>query len=202
MVGRLRRRGISCPRLLAAMGRLPRQLFVPPRERHRAHADAALPIGCGQTISQSFMVAQALAALQLGGTERVLEVGAGSGYAAALLSLLARRVIAVEIIAELADRAAEILRRLGCAGNVTVVAADGRDGHPAQAPYDAILVSAAAPEVPPGLLAQLAPLGRLVMPLAGRHGQVLTRIRRQPDGAICSEKLCACSFVPLVGGWR
>ena len=195
----LRRRGIRDERVLAAMERLPRHLFVPAAERDLAYADSALPIGHGQTISQPFIVAEMLEALALQGDEKVLEVGAGSGYAAALLGMLARRVIAIERIPALAARAARILRDLGFS-HVAIRCADGTKGAPEDAPFDAILVSAGGRRVPPALLDQLAPGGRLVIPLGDPFGgQRLVRITRDAKtGRLLEEWLDSVRFVPLV----
>lgn len=194
-------RGIRDPRLLEAMRALPRHLFVPAESAAVAYADQPLPIGEGQTISQPFMVAAMTDALELTGAERVLEIGAGSGYQAAILSRLAREVHTVENHATLARMAEERLAQLGF-GGVNVHVADGTLGWPAAAPYDAILVSAAAPAVPPPLLEQLVPGGRLVIPVGDGQQQELWRIRK---GAreLAPEVLHYCRFVPLVGrhGW-
>ncbi len=195
----LRARGIRDERVLEAMGHIPRERFVPAPQRERAYTDAALPIGFGQTISQPFMVARTLELLHLEGPERVLEVGAGSGYQAALLGWLARDVVALERIAPLADRAAEAIASLGME-HVQVLHADGSLGWPPRAPYDAIAVAAAAPRVPTALLDQLAPGGRLVMPVGPPRMQRLRRVVREPDGRIRSEAFDACVFVPLREG--
>lgn len=193
----LRARGIEDPRVLAVMAAISRELFVPERYRRAAHADMALPIGHRQTISQPLMVATMLQALELTDDDNVLEVGAGSGYQAALLGHLARRVTAIEYVPELAERARQALAQLGV-DNVHVVTGDGSAGHPPAAPYDAIVVSAAAPEALAELLEQLAQGGRLVIPIGDRCGQQLTRIRRVPAG-FEAERLGSCMFVPLVG---
>jgi protein-L-isoaspartate(D-aspartate) O-methyltransferase len=202
MVARqIRGREIRSERVLAAMAAVPRHLFVRPAESAEAYADSPLPIGEGQTISQPFMVAAMAEALALEGHERVLEVGAGSGYQAAILSLLAREVVAVEAQHALAEQARERLARLGYA-NVRVPEGDGSLGWAPGAPYDAILVSAAAPAVPPPLLEQLAGGGRLVLPVGPADQQELQRIVKR-DGGITQESLFACRFVPLLGryGW-
>jgi protein-L-isoaspartate(D-aspartate) O-methyltransferase len=203
MVARqIRDRGIRSPRVLEAMEKVPRHLFVPAELVGKAYADEPLPIGEGQTISQPFMVAAMAEALLLEGRERVLEVGCGSGYQAAVLSLLAREVMAVETQPPLAASARERLARLGYA-NVTVEEGDGSAGWPASAPYDAILVTAAAPEVPKPLTDQLADGGRLVIPVGGSKHQELLRIVKQGD-RITERSLYSCRFVPLLGryGWR
>ncbi len=195
----LKARGIRDERVLAAMARLPRHLFVPTSERDLAYADGALPIGHGQTISQPFIVAEMLQALALEGDENVLEVGAGSGYVAALLGMLARRVTAIERIPALAARAARIPRDLGFSP-VEIRCADGTKGAPEKAPFAAILVSAGGRRVPPALLEQLAPGGRLVIPLGDPFGgQRLVRIVRDADtGRLAEEWLDSVRFVPLV----
>jgi protein-L-isoaspartate(D-aspartate) O-methyltransferase len=202
MVARqIRARGVFSPRLLEAMGTVARHEFVPVAARASAYSDEPLPIGGGQTISQPFMVALMTNALQLAGTERLLEIGGGCGYQAAVLSLLAREVIVVELQPELARAADERLARLGY-GNVRVEEGDGSLGWPASARYDAILVSAAAPAIPPPLIEQLAEGGRLVIPVGGSDRQDLVRIVRRAGG-LEQESLCACRFVPLLGrhGW-
>ncbi|GIX15909.1 MAG: hypothetical protein KatS3mg119_0095 [Rhodothalassiaceae bacterium] len=195
----LARRGIRDRRVLAAMELLPRHLFVPEAERALAYADGALPIGHGQTISQPFIVAEMLEALALKGDERVLEVGAGSGYAAALLGLLAREVVAIERIPELAARAAAVIADLGLP-NVEIRCGDGTKGAPDRAPFDAILVSAGGRHLPGALVAQLAPGGRLVIPLGDPlGGQRLMRFVKDPaTGRLDEEYLDAVRFVPLV----
>ena len=194
-------RGIRDPRLLDALRAVPRHLFVSAASASSAYADMPLPIGEGQTISQPFMVAAMTNALQLSGHERVLEVGTGSGYQAAILSLLAREVHTIENHPALARDAAERLARLGYT-NVSVHEGDGTLGWPAAAPYDAILVSAAAPSIPPPLLEQLFDGGRLVIPVGDTAQQELLRVRK-PAGPHPPEVLHYCRFVPLVGrhGW-
>jgi protein-L-isoaspartate(D-aspartate) O-methyltransferase len=189
----LRGRGIGDERVLNAMGTVPRERFVPAFERRRAYRDGALPIGSGQTISQPWIVAAMAQALELGGGERVLEVGCGSGYSAAVLSLLCREVVTIERHVALADQAAALLRELGC-DNVEVRAGDGTLGAPDRAPFDAISVTATAVGDPPrALLDQLAPHGTLVCPLRRPAGEYLVRFR---DGR--EETLAAVRFVPLV----
>lgn len=198
----LRERGIRSSRVLDAMSSVPRHLFVSSEHSSEAYADTPLPIGAGQTISQPYMVAAMADALELAGHEKALEVGAGSGYQAVVLSLLAREVFAVESVASLADAARELLARLGCA-NVRIETGDGSQGWPAGAPYDAILVSAGAPSVPQPLIEQLAEGGRLVIPVGPAKHQELVRIVKR-DGGTVRESLLACRFVPLLGqyGWR
>jgi protein-L-isoaspartate(D-aspartate) O-methyltransferase len=197
LVDALRQKGISDMAVLAAVGRVPRHLFVPEALRARAYEDAALPIGNGQTISQPSTHAAYLAALQLQGSERVLEVGTGSGYQTALLSFLAEHVMSVERIPSLARAAAAALDLAGCA-NVAVAVGDGTLGWSPMAPYDAILVGAAGPEVPGPLLRQLAEGGRLVMPVAGETRQVLVRITKRGN-TLEQDELGLARFVPLVG---
>jgi len=193
----LRRRGIEDERVLAAMGSVPREAFVPPRLRRRAYSDSALPIGEGQTISQPWIVAAICQALRLRGEERVLEVGTGSGYSAAVLALLAREVVGVELQPRLAARAKRAIAELGD-GNVEVVVGDGSGGLPDRAPFDAIAVHAAAPAPPSALLAQLEQGGRLVAPVSSGAAEMLTAFRRDED-RIVSEELGPCRFVPLLG---
>jgi protein-L-isoaspartate(D-aspartate) O-methyltransferase len=193
----LRRRGISDERVLEAMREVPRELFVPENQRRRAYADSALPIGSGQTISQPWIVAAICQALELQGTERVLEIGTGSGYSAAVLARLAAEVVTIERHAELAQEAAERLRELGVT-NVEVVVGDGSRGLPDRAPFEAIAVHATAPGPPMSLLEQLAPGGRLVVPIASRGADMLTLYRRR-DGEVVTEVIGPCRFVPLIG---
>ena len=208
MVQRLREEGIRDPRVLAALERVPRHEFVPEALREQAYEDEALPIGQGQTISAPSIVALMTAALALEGHETVLEVGTGSAYQAAVLAQLAERVISVERLPGLADRARSALDRLGI-HNVVVHLGDGTRGWPADAPYEAILVTAGGPDVPLPLLEQLAPGGRLVGPFGGRGVQELLRIVRRTDdespGKARFERqiLGQCRFVDLVGahGW-
>lgn len=197
-------RGVRDTRVLAAMAAVPREAFVPAAQVSSAYLDQPLPIGHGQTISQPYVVALMLEALELKGGERMLEVGAGSGYAAAVAGQIAGQVFAIERIPELATQAGENLRRAGST-NVQVRCGDGSQGLPQEAPFDAILVSAGGPEVPSALQDQLAPQGRLVMP-AGRHRhtQRLLRITRHDAARFGEEDLGPVSFVPLIGegGWR
>jgi protein-L-isoaspartate(D-aspartate) O-methyltransferase len=194
-------RGIRDRRVLSAMRTVPRHLFVPPHLREVAYADNPLPIGEGQTISQPYMVAVTCQRAALRGPERVLEIGAGSGYQAAVLGALASEVVAVERVPELVAAARANLAAAG-ATNVEVIHGDGSLGYASRAPYDAIVVAAAAPDVPPALVEQLAPGGRLVLPLGTRFMQELTVIEKRPEGLV---RLGGdpCVFVPLVGegGW-
>jgi len=198
MIDLLVQRGIRDWRVLEAMAQVPRHVFVPENERSLAYSDQALPIGEGQTISQPYMVALMVEALQLAPTDRVLEVGAGSGYAAAVLSRIVAKVHTVECREALAERAVALLQTLGYA-NVTVHVGDGTQGLPDYAPFDAILVSAASPWVPAPLREQLASSGRLVIPVGGRQAQILLRLRREGD-TLRTERLCDVRFVPLIGG--
>jgi protein-L-isoaspartate(D-aspartate) O-methyltransferase len=196
-------RGVSDARVLAAMRDVSRELFVPASRRDQAYDDLPLPIGAGQTISQPYIVALMCEALQLTGDERVLEIGTGSGYAAAVLSRLAAQVDTIERIAELAERAAHLLAELNVT-NVRVHCGDGTLGWSEAAPYDAIVVTAGGPVVPEALLAQLAPGGRLVMPVGSSRGsQELVRVTRAGQQDYRTESLCDVAFVPLMGeqGW-
>ena len=197
----LRRRGIRDERVLAAMNEIPREEFVPPESRVEAYIDGPIPIGHGQTISQPYMTALMAEVLHLTGSETVLEVGAGCGYAAAVLGKLAARVVAIELIPALAQLARENLRRTGRDGNITVVEGDGWFGYPPLAPYRAISVAAAAPEVPLALLEQLDDPGRLVIPVDISEDQEL-RVLRKRGGRIDYEVATFCRFVPLRGGGR
>lgn len=196
-------RGISQPEVLEAMRMVPREEFVPAKLAAYAYDDAPLPIDEGQTISQPYMVAFMAESLDLGPEDRVLEIGAGSGYSAAVISRIAAEVVTVEHFPGLAATAKERLRRLHY-DNVEVVVGDGTLGWPEGAPYDAIQVTAGAPHVPSALKSQLAVGGRLVIPV-GAHPrmQLLVRVRRLKDADFTTEQLCAVQFVPLVGedGW-
>ena len=195
-------RGLRDPRLLAAFEAAPRHLFVPKEYLHHAYADGPLPIGFDQTISQPYIVAFMTHLLELTGRERVLEVGTGSGYQAAILSRLAAEVHTVEILPELFASAEKTLGELGCA-NVHCHLADGSLGWPDAAPYDGILVTAAAPSVPQTLLGQLAEGGRLVLPVGDRGYQEL-EIWRKVDGEFKCKSSLGVAFVPLRGehGWK
>ncbi len=197
----LAQRGIRDQRVLERMGEVPRERFLPEDLVDLAYADQAVSIGYRQTISQPYMVALTLDALALDSDHRVLEIGTGSGYVAALLSGLVREVVSVEIVPELAAAARERLRQLGCT-NVAVIVADGSRGYPPRAPYDRIAVAAAAPAVPASLVDQLDGAGAIVLPVGDRHHQML-RLLRQSRTGIEEEDLCPCIYVPLVGdeGW-
>jgi protein-L-isoaspartate(D-aspartate) O-methyltransferase len=194
----LRRRGIGDERVLAAMGAVPRELFVPRGQHSHAYADSALQIGAGQTISQPWIVAAICQALELGGEERVLEVGTGSGYSAAVLSLLAARVLSVERHEALARAAGGALDSLGVA-NVELLVGDGSLALAGRGPFEAIAVHAAAPEPPPQLVAQLAEGGRMVVPVAGAQSDELIVLRRRGEERE-TRSLGPCRFVPLLGG--
>ena len=193
--------GIRDPRVLKAMAEVPRHLFVPPALRSDAEANRPLPIGQGQTISQPFIVAYMTEALELDGSERVLEVGTGSGYQSAVLALLAREVFSVEIVPELATSAAELLLRTLALPNVRLRVGDGRRGWPEAAPFDRVLVTAAPAEIPPALIEQLAPGGRMIVPVgADPEVQQLELVVRGVDGVTTTTHLIPVRFVPLTGG--
>ena len=196
-------RGVKDPRVIDAMLRVPRHKFVEQGLESQAYQDAPLPIGERQTISQPYMVAVMSEALLLDGTEKVLEVGTGSGYQAAVLALLADRVFSLERIPALARRARKILDACGYS-KVNIRLADGTLGWQEMAPFDAIIVTAGAPDVPRDYLDQLAVGGRLVIPVGDRLSQVLMRITRTAEDEFEKEQLLGCRFVPLVGnhGWQ
>jgi protein-L-isoaspartate(D-aspartate) O-methyltransferase len=201
VAGQIAARGITSQRVLDAFLEVPRHLFVPPNQQHYAYQDGPLPIGLCQTISQPYIVAYMTDKLQLKGDEVLLEIGTGSGYQAAILSLLAREVHTVERHPRLATSAGKVLNGLGYK-NITIHEGDGTHGLPEYAPYQGIMVTAAAPQVPQPLLDQLAEGGRLVIPVGGRGGQFLQLYRRE-GGKIHQEDLVPVAFVPLVGehGW-
>lgn len=186
------------PRIREVMAKVPRHLFVPQSEEPLAYINHALPIGCGQTISQPYIVALMTALLELQPGDVVLEVGTGSGYQAAVLSLLVKQLYSIEVIPELVAEAAERLRRLGY-DNVVVRTGDGALGWPEHAPYDGIIVTAAGPKVPAALIQQLKPGGRLVIPVGGSYGQVLRIMRKYEDGRIETRSVIPVAFVPLTG---
>jgi len=195
----LERMGIRDPRVLRAMAEIPRRLFVPEEFKERAEGDHPLPIGFGQTISQPFMVAWMSEALELRGAERVLEVGTGSGYQAAVLSRLCARVFTVELVPELAERARVTLAQLGIQ-NVEVRQGDGAAGWPEEAPFDGVMVTAAALRIPPVLLDQLTPGGRMVIPIgAAWDVQHVHLVRKDLRGAVEDLERFAVRFVPLRG---
>ena len=194
----LRNRDVEDERVLDAMERVPRHVFVPEELSARAYDDAALPIGSGQTISQPYMVARICEALSLHGSERVLDVGTGSGYQAAVLAELAAEVHTIERLPELAEAARARLASAGYDGRVHVHVGDGTLGLLEQAPFDAIAVAAAAPELPASLYEQLQPRGRLVVPVGRRQGQQLQLIVRSPEGPAIVRSV-SCRFVPLLG---
>ena len=198
----LRARGIRDLRLLAAMGKVPREAFIAGEYLQDAYADHPVPIGAGQTVSQPYIVAAMVEALDVHQSDRVLEVGTGTGYEAAVLAELAAEVWTIERHAELADQAREILARLGYA-QVHVVHGDGSVGLPEQTPFDKILVAAAAPQIPESLVEQLADGGRLVVPVGSRSEQQVHIVRKQ-GGEVVVTTNDLCRFVPLVGaeGWE
>ena len=199
----LRRRGITDERVLSAIASVPRDRFVPDRQRHAAWNDDALPIDCGQTISQPYIVALMTQGLALTGDERVLEIGTGSGYQAAILSRLCERVISIERIPELAAHARSTLSDCGC-NNVEILLGDGTLGCPRRAPWDAIIVTAAAPSIPEPLIEQLRPAlqerpgGRMIAPVGNLELQSLRILEVHVSGR-SERELCGCRFVPLIG---
>lgn len=197
----LRRRGIKDPRVLSAMERVPRHRFLPHPDDPGAYNDYPLPIGDGQTISQPYMVALMTEALRLNGDERVLEIGTGSGYQAAILAELSSEVYSIERFSTLAERASSVLADLGYHG-ATVLVGDGSSGYPEKAPYDRIIVTAACPKIADPWVEQLADGGILVAPLGDRWGQTLTRVTKRGE-KLEHQNLGGCVFVPLVGehGW-
>ncbi len=201
-IARLRASGVTDPRVLEAFAAVPRQLLVPDALRDQAYRDTPLLIGDGQTISAPGVVGTMTMALELSGSEEVLEIGTGSGYQAAVLSKLASRVVSIERIPRLAASARTALDRLGVS-NVVVYLGDGTRGWPDQGPYDRIVVTAGGPEIPQPLLDQLALGGMLLGPFGERGNQRLIRVRRDEQGALKREVLGRCSFVDLIGrnGW-
>jgi protein-L-isoaspartate(D-aspartate) O-methyltransferase len=201
LIETLQEKGIRDLAVLRAIDEVPRHRFVPESTRHRAYEDAALPIGAGQTISQPYVHARALELLGLTGTERVLEIGTGSAYQTALLATLAAQVFSVERVGLLLDRAKGLLADLGVR-NVSLLLGDGTLGWRDYAPYDAIIVGAGAPQVPPALAEQLAEGGRLLLPVGGRDEQVLT-VYTKRAGQLQARDITPVRFVPLIGagGW-
>jgi protein-L-isoaspartate(D-aspartate) O-methyltransferase len=199
----LRRRGITEPDILDAFRAVPREAFISDEYAHLAYGDHPLPIEAGQTISQPYIVALMIQAGAIGSGDKVLEVGAGSGYAAAVISRIAGRVVGIERQHDLVDVAHDRLRRLGYA-NVAIVEGDGTKGWPREAPYDAILAAASGSHIPESLVSQLTPGGRLVMPI-GEPGwvQELVKVTKREDGLLKTENLGGVRFVPLIGeeGW-
>ncbi len=195
-------RGVEDRRVLDAMREIPRHLFIPDEFGAAAYHDRPLPIGSGQTISQPYIVGLMTSLLELKQNDKVLEIGAGSGYQAAILSKLARSVITVERLPEIASKAKGMMQRLGIS-NVNVVVGDGTLGYAPDAPYDGIIITAASPDIPPPLIDQLADKGRLVAPVGSRDLQQLVRIRKQGD-RISRETFGGVVFVPLLGchGWQ
>ncbi len=195
-------RGIKDPRVLKAFQKIPRHHFVSEKYLDRAYEDFPLPIGAGQTISQPYMVALMTQCLELSGRETVLEIGTGSGYQAAILAELAAEVYSVERVASLAEAAKKVLKDLGY-GNVQIKFADGTMGWRNFAPYDGIIVTAAAPAIPEPLIEQLNIEGKLVIPIGARFSQILTVVKKY-RGNIETNKICGCVFVPLLGkyAWR
>ncbi len=196
-------RGITSPRLIEALLTIPRHLFVQEAMADQAYSDGPLPIGEKQTISQPYMVALMTDLLELGGSEHVLEIGTGSGYQTAILATLARRVWTIERIRPLALQARKVLDSLGLI-NINIKVGDGTLGWPEEAPFDAILVTAGAPAIPEALAEQLAPGGRLVIPVGNEADQTILRIRKGQDGSLSHETGVGCRFVPLIGqqGWQ
>jgi protein-L-isoaspartate(D-aspartate) O-methyltransferase len=195
-------RGIKDPRIIAAMKEIPRHIFIPPPYNQSAYEDSPLPIGNGQTISQPFIVALMTDLLHPGPEDRILEIGTGSGYQAAILGRLAKRVITIERIPSVADLARANLAQLGI-DNTEIIEADGTKGYPASAPYNGILITAATPQIPKPLIDQLADGGRLVAPVGDRNTQELILIRRKGD-QIIETRHGGVRFVPLIGkfGWE
>jgi|UniRef100_A0A7C5EWT3 protein-L-isoaspartate(D-aspartate) O-methyltransferase len=198
----IRQRGVTSSRVLAAMTKVPRHRFVPPHLWDQAYNDYPLPIGENQTISQPYIVALMTEALDLRSTDKVLELGTGSGYQAAILAELAAQVFSIDRVPSLARKAEETLKALGYS-NVRIRVGDGTLGWPEEAPFDAIMVTAGSPQIPPPLLEQLAPGGRLVIPVGDQFSQTLTRVRRTAEG-LKYEYLGGCRFVKLIGryGWQ
>lgn len=202
MIRHLVTQGITDQKVLDAMRRIPRHLFVVNKLWDHAYADHPLPIDQEQTISQPYIVALMSQALQLKKSDRVLEIGTGSGYQTAILAELAGRSYTIERFSQLSEKARKLLCETAGYRNIRFLVGDGTLGWPEEAPFDKIIVTAAAPTVPPALLAQLAEGGRMVLPVGGRQMQTLALIRRE-NQQIIQEELCTCSFLPLIGkaGW-
>lgn len=201
MVRRLEAQGISDKNVLEVMRRIPRHLFIANALWDQAYVDHPVPIDCGQTISQPYIVALMTQALQLTKSDRVLEIGTGSGYQTAILAELAQHVYTIERFSELSEKAQKLLTEAGYT-NISFRVGDGTMGWPQEAPFEKIIVTAAAPEVPRPLIEQLAEGGRLVIPVGGRQLQMLLQITKEGE-KLRREELCACSFLPLIGreGW-
>lgn len=202
MVRRLEAQGITDQKVLEVMRRIPRHLFIPNALWDHAYADHPVPIDRGQTISQPYIVALMTQALQLEKSDRVLEIGTGSGYQTAILAELAKHVYTIERFPELSEKAKKLLTEAGYT-NISFLVGDGTLGWPEEAPFDKIIVTAAAPEVPKAFVEQLSERGRLVIPVGGRQVQTLLALTKEEGGKLRREELCACSFLPLVGkeGW-
>ena len=199
--GQLKARGVNDARLLEAFRKVPRHLFIPPEVQQEAYADHPLPIGAGQTISQPYIAALMVEQLRLKGHERVLEIGTGSGYQTAILAELALEIFSVERLPELLVSVRERLSAMGYL-NIHLTTGNGSLGWSEHAPFDAILVSAAAPDVPAPLLEQLAEGGRMVLPIGSPHSQMLVTVE-QRHGLTTQREIASCVFVPLIGeyGW-
>lgn len=191
------------PRIVSAMGKVPREAFVPDEWKENAYIDAPIPIGFGQTTSQPTIIAEMIQMLDPQPTDIVLEVGTGSGYQTAILCELAKFVYSIERIGELARKAEETLKKLGYT-NYKIIVGDGSKGLPEYAPFDKIIVSAAAPEVPKSLISQLSPKGAIVIPIGNKFSQTLMKLEKTPDGNIKIKIGEFCRFVPLIGeeGWE
>jgi protein-L-isoaspartate(D-aspartate) O-methyltransferase len=196
----IKQRGITKPEVLAAMEQVPRHMFVPDSLRADAYSDRPLPLGQGRTVYQPYMVALMTSLLDLKHGDKVLEIGTGSGYQAAVLAQLVGTVCSIEVIPELARRASEVLSAEGC-HNVSLRTGNGVLGWPEEAPFDAIIVTAAAPRIPPTLIEQLGPNGRMVIPVGAPHGdQELQLLKRNSAGEVTQRRVLPVAFVPLTGG--
>ncbi len=200
----LERRGINDPRVLEAFRSVPREIFVPEARRDQAYNDCALPIGEGQTISQPYIVALMTQQLEVEPEKKILEIGTGSGYQTAILAEIGGQVYTVEVSESLSDRARSRLEKLGLADRVEFKLGDGTRGWEEKAPFDRIIVTAAAPEIPMPLEEQLAPGGRMVIPVGGRRSQTMTVVIKKGPGNFERRQNISCVFVPLVGafGWN